>query len=100
MRTDDYLLGVCAGAAFCIAGLVLLAMVAGDSFGATERTDYLGSLDEVFANYSPRVQQPESAVTGVFELVERPYGSEVSDSGSSAWALAVLLLAPLMVLLI
>ena len=91
MRTDNWMLGICAGTAFCVVSLILIVIVVGESCGGIERTDYVGSLDEVFASHFTRVEQLTSPEDGATAVIESPYG--VCDYWLSPWERALNLLA-------
>jgi hypothetical protein len=93
MRIDNWILGIGAGTAVCIAGLILLAIMIGGPCGRMERTDYVGSLDEVFASHFPHVEQPVSAEDGAIAVVESPYGFDTCDYWPSPWERVLTLLA-------
>jgi len=96
MRANSWILGIFAGTAFCIAGLILLGIVVGESCGAIERTDYVGTLDEVFARHYPHVEAAKSAEDGATAVIEYPYG--VCEDLPFQWERTLTLMAVFVVL--
>jgi hypothetical protein len=99
MRFNTWILGIGAGAAFCVAGLTLLAVVvAAQVCGGIERTDYVGSLDEIFASHYPLVEQPGALEDGTTAVIETTYVTERCEYWPSPWERALTLLGPFVVL--